>query len=191
MMRKSIFPTADRERSDYLTWLYDQSMPDGMHNGYSYYIMLKTLAETLFEAVDPRDVARNDDALEMRIEYLEKNGKMYLKDVLFIHPDKASVLEVLIAFAKRAAFEVCGSWSQEEAFVDMLRNAGLLYYDDDKFVAVSVIDDVKDMIGRIINREYGSDGSGGFFPLINPKRDQIEMPMWEQLQDYLYEHFDV
>lgn len=181
-------PNALGEKEQYVEWLYSQVMPDGMYNGYSYLQLLLHLNRAPFRVINPLDEARADEGRDLRSEYMVETHKRYLEGVLF--PSKeATFLEVLIALSSRMAFEVCDKMTHTDAFVEMLRNAGLMDYDDDSMVSLGAIKDLEKRIDDIIDRNYGVDGSGGLFPLISPMRNQQQLPLFEQMEDYLNENF--
>jgi len=42
----------------------------------------------------------------------------------------------------------------------------------------------------VILRRYSKTGKGGLFPLKHPKKDQTEVEIWYQMQQYVMENFD-
>lgn len=124
----------------------------------------------------PNDDNRIADALEVRAEWADENGA----DANFA---SASFLEVLIALSRRMAFmtdEDAEGWAWR-----FLVNLGL----DDKTDRLLSKDEreVDEILDACIWRTYKKDGRGGFFPLQRPHRDQREVEIWYQMQDYVGE----
>lgn len=90
-----------------------------------------------------------------------------------------SVLEMLIAFARRAEF-------QDETpthiwFWEFIRNLGLNDFDDNHFDPYAV----DDILQNFIWRTYEPTGLGGLFPIEDPMSDQREVEIWYQFCEYL------
>jgi hypothetical protein len=95
-----------------------------------------------------------------------------------------SVLEMLIALAQRAAFEDGGTI--RDWFWEMLSNAGIhMAETTDKNFDKNVASKVEFILKRVMDRRYGWNGYGGFFPLNHPKEDQRKVEIWYQLNAYL------
>lgn len=92
-----------------------------------------------------------------------------------------SMLEMLIALSRRLSFLAEGeprAW-----FWHLIDNLGIRISDRRRFPE----EQVEEVLNAVIYRTYNSDGSGGLFPLRNPKRDQRDTEVWSQLNAYLLE----
>jgi hypothetical protein len=90
------------------------------------------------------------------------------------------VLEMLIAFARRAEFE-----TEDQVYVwfwEFLRNLGLDECSDqkgfdDEYVSL-VLED-------LVWRTYSPNGNGGLFPIVDSHLDQRGIEIWYQFCEYL------
>lgn len=48
---------------------------------------------------------------------------------------------------------------------------------------------VSTVIGRWIDRAYKKNGEGGLFPLRRTRVDQRNVPIWDQMGEYLVENY--
>lgn len=131
---------------------------------------------TPFEWLIANDDNRLEDGLELRIEFgLDLQKFAYIP---------CSVLEVLVALARRLAFET----GEEDAewFWRMIANLGLGHMSDEEFPeggeAVTAM-----ALQRFIERRYDRDGHGGIFPLRESNIDQRKVEIWYQMSAYLLE----
>lgn len=166
----------------YFNWLYAKvaSVPNPTPS-LTFEVLLRTLHNTEFAWLLPGDDNRAEDGKELRREFL------VLADI----PDNVewrtqipcSVLEMLIAFAKRAEMQT--ETSAREWFWVMLRNLSLDGVNDASGVEP---EEIQEVVHHFLWREYRRDGDGGLFPLNVPKRDQTELEIWYQFCDYLADH---
>jgi len=173
--------------ASYYNWLVNKI--GGERLGYSSY---SKLLHFLFREPftwDLRiriDESREEDGYELRYRYFDETGKRI--DVS--RHDNCSVLEMMIALSIRADRDIMwipGEDHPERLFWEMLRNAGLLDFDDRYFnesVVYSVID-------NILKRNYRPNGQGGFFPVRKVYKDMRTLPIWEQMNQYLNETYFV
>lgn len=162
----------------YFSWLYSQIELAGDR---SYSNLLEQFFLTQFEWFVPNDDNRAKDGIDLRKRFIfeRSNGK----------PDKdwmaqgCSFLEMLIALSTRLSFNM--DVSQQNAFWHMVRNLGFdeTYSDDYVFNE----EDVDRVLQRVIWRSYQPDGSGGIFPLCEPKHDQREIELIYQMYSYALE----
>jgi hypothetical protein len=142
-----------------------------------YWNLLRKLHRTEFVWVMSGDDNRAEDGKELRKEFI-------LQAELPDDPDwriliGCSVLEMLIAFARRAEFQdetPTPTW-----FWEFVANLGLDKQTDrdfDEEYVEMVLDD-------FIWRTYNPDGNGGLFPIKNPSADQREIEVWYQFCEYL------
>jgi hypothetical protein len=166
----------------YFRWLYSQvGNPKLKNPSRTYWALLRQLYTKEFIWLIPNDDNRLEDGLDLRYEFVEKEG---LHDV-----DQhwmgmgCSMLEMLIALSRRLSFEDDGP--AEDWFWQLLENIGLRYCNDKSDFLPQDVDDILD---EVIWRTYNPDGSGGLFPLMNANEDQREVELWYQLSAYLLEH---
>lgn len=143
----------------------------------SYEVLLKTLHNTEFIWIESGDDNRADDGRELRREYILR---MEMPD----HPSwrrlPCSVLEMLIAFSRRAADN--SEMSPKDWFWEMLRNLNLGECNDASGIEP---EEIVNVLEHFMFRNYTRDGDGGLFPLIRPHRDQTKAQIWHQFCDYL------
>lgn len=160
----------------YFKWLYEQvadSFP-------SYWKLLKLLYTKEFVWFVPNDDNRIEDGRDLRYEFVDQFKNE--------NPDQGwmrlgcSFLELLIGLSRRFSFECEGE--PREWFWHILKNINLHDYDDDKTLPIQDIDDILD---RVIWRTYKHNGVGGLFPLVEPCQDQREIELWYQLSAYILE----
>lgn len=169
--------------NEYFEWLYRKIGSVVNRNPQrSYWQLARQLYEKPFVWSVYNDDNRAEDGkclrdhfvLECEIQHLDEN---------WIQMD-CSVLEMLIAFSDRAAFEsssILGDW-----FWHFMSNLGLNQYTDavyDEEVALE-IDAALDLF---MSRRYRRNGAGGLFPLQNAHRDQRKIELWSQLAEYQQE----
>jgi hypothetical protein len=138
--------------------------------------LLKTLHSTEFVWVIPGDRHRAEDGMELRSHYLRESGMQEDSGV----DHGCSVLEMLVAFSKRAWFQT--DTPASEWFWEFLDNLDLSGMTDDVRTDPNRIDDI---LERFVWRTYKYGGRGGILPLRNPHRDQRKLEIWAQFFDYL------
>ena len=167
----------------YLEWLYDQVAAAGNPNpDRSYWTLVRHLYVRQFTWSVPNDDNRAEDGRYLRHEFLDVTGYI-LDDVGQMWFDlECSMLEMLIALSRRAAFQSgkeSGDW-----FWHFMDNLGLRYMTDKNF-GLAEEREVEEVLDRVINRTYSADGNGGLFPLHRPQEDQREVELWYQMMLYL------
>jgi len=161
-------------KEEYFLWL---CAIVGFHDEYEE--VLRLLYEEDFYCSIPNDDNRAADGLELRIIFGDDRRSPPHID------DTVSVLEILIALAKRYAFitqdERNGSpYDLEGAFWTFVNNLQLdprLSNRQNQF-----------RIRRFLNREYNPNGTGGgLFPLTHTNVDQRTLEIWYQMMAYIRE----
>ena len=106
-----------------------------------------------------------------------------------------TVMEVLIAISMRIE-EYIGYESASETLWELLENLGLDKFRDkksehpdtpDTFLTLFDSKNVRKILDIWMQRKYDKNGKGGIFPLKNTKRDQKQVEMWSQLNEYYHE----
>lgn len=169
------------EYYDYLLDIIDFRLPEHRKFGK----LLEFLFSTKFIWIHPMDENRLNDGLYLRREFLFDFGLDVNRD---LWDDPGNVLEVLTAFSKRVEIEITGEPGNDNLgrwFWEMLENLGVLYSDyefDSRIVGQKV--------EKWLCRKFGENGKGGILPLRKTTRDQRDVEMWYQMQEYLNENWN-
>jgi len=171
--------------SEYFEWLAEK-VHAKEHDSMQ---LVKTLFETAFIVIVPNDENRSDDGLDLREDWLDVCG-------LSVDPlmgKSANLLEVLIALSIHFDDLMPAPVTHTEAkhrpskwFWEMLKNADVHEFTDD-YWNVKYANELRYMLDAIMKRLYDYNGIGGFFPLRNPKKDQRDVELWYQMNDYIME----
>ena len=166
----------------YFAWLTDKVMPSCPTHRKRYRKLLKCLYDKEFYWMIPMDENRYFDALELREDFLD--------DFIDIRPvtieeseenfgRSCNVLEMLVALARRAVYDVVGDDScgnEGDWFWRMIWNLHLYSLDDQNFdreMAEKILD-------IFLSRKYAPDGEGNIFR-IPDRTDMQEIEIWCQL----------
>ena len=165
----------------YFNWLYSKvASTDNPTPSLTFYTLFRDLHTTEFVFLVSGDDNRAQDGLDIRKEFLRES---FLKQDPAWSSVGCSVLEMLIAFSRRAAFET--DRTEREWFWTFLENLHLSELSD---ATTGISNRVRDILDVFVWRTYRRNGRGGMFPLRNPKQDQRELQLWYQLNDYLVEN---
>ncbi len=145
----------------------------------SYDTLFRTLHNTEFIYILPRDDNRAEDGKELRREFLIAGG--FPDHLEWRTQVPCSVFEMLIAFSRRAELNSIDT-SAKDWFWEFLDNLGLREVND---AARVHIEEIQDTLEHFMWRNYTPDGDGGLFPLRNPESDQTKREIWDQFCDYL------
>lgn len=161
----------------YLEWLYAQVYTEGN----SYWGLMHLLYEKEFVWIIANDDNRIADGLDLRVEFMHSMGNPLEHDLRMGRG--CSALEVLIGLSRRLSFLAEGDpahWAWR-----LLENLGLREMLDP--LSVEDKEQVDHILETLIWRNYGADGSGGFFPLAWPEADQRRIELWYQMNAYVEE----
>jgi hypothetical protein len=162
----------------YFNWLYTKvASVDVPTPSLTYWTLLRDLHATEFPWLVSGDDNRCLDGVELRREFNREVLIDYDPPWMMMG---CSVLEMLIAFSRRAEFTT--DISAREWFWIFLDNLGLKEQND---AQQNISEYVAVVLDRFIWRTYRPDGSGGMFPLRYPERDQREVEIWYQFCEYL------
>lgn len=167
----------------YFDWLYSQiGLLRNSNPARSYWLLAEQFHNKRFEWAIPNDDNRTEEGKLLRNEFL--NDFEAECEYVWIDQD-CSVLEMMIALSRRIEFE-----SAQDAFYwfwKMVENLKLREYTDDTYddEVAMVVDKA---ITAVIDRQYRKNGSGGLFPLKNPRADQRDVEIWYQMSLYLLEN---
>lgn len=162
----------------YFNWLRAKVV-DLETPSYLYLELLRLLYRTEFVWTLIGDKNRADDGIELREAFLRETR--YINDFYWFE-SPCSVLEVFIAFAKRACFET--DMPVKDWFWIFITNLGLDRY---KEVSNSDTRTINRILETFIFRVYDDSGYGGLFPLQEPDEDQTKLELWFQFNRYIYD----
>ena len=166
----------------YFNWLYAKVVRiEGVSTpSNNYYHLFQTLHSTEFVWLLSGDDNRAADGLDLRQEFL----KQAKPDISAPWMDAAcSVLEMLVAFSRRTAFETEPT-ARDWVWI-FLQNLGLSEITDATLGAGPYTDDILD---RFIWRTYEANGYGGMFPLTDPHHDQRKLEIYAQFCEWIIEN---
>lgn len=169
-------------REAYLQWLCARVDAGGDLPEDSYMMLMRELHKRIFVSAVPNDDNRASDGLGLRELYGWGDAS------------PCSVLEMLVALADRMAYQMAdyetyGDLTSVQYFWCLIRNLGLEGYTDAEMLEPWASAKVHGIIDRLLDRTYASDGTGGLFPLEEPKEDQRKVEIWYQMQAYLMEKY--
>jgi len=142
-----------------------------------YLKLLRKLHTTEFVWLLSGDDNRAEDGKELRTEFLIEGD--IPDDPEWRLVVGCSVLEMLIAFARRAEYQT--SDQTRVWFWEFIKNLSLERFDDRAFNPHQV----DDILEQFVWRTYNPNGLGGLFPIVRPSTDQREVEVWYQFCEYL------
>jgi len=160
----------------YFNWLGAKVVRESQYSSYDWEIA-HILHSTEFVWVVDGDANRAMDGLELRDEFSVETNIPCPNSWKRLG---CSVLELMVGLARRAAFQT--DWmSTVDWFWLFVRNLNINTGSRQLHP-----DEVIDILHVFMWRMYLPDGTeGGMFPLRDPTRDQREIELWYQLNDYL------
>ena len=165
----------------YFQWLYEQvADPEDENEDLTYWEVLKILYSTDFVFVIRMDENRAEDGKALRRKFIAERGLSGVSDHWV--EIGCSVLELMLGLSERLSF--LADRETHYWFWELMNNLGLRGYSDRHEIPT---EDVEEILTRVMFRQYGPDGRGGFFPLRHPERDQRGLELWTQLGDYVRE----
>ena len=158
----------------------------------TYFMLAMKLHHMKFKPILPNDDNRGQDGFALRSRFSLISSAF--NDYSSIDEPEVSMLEFFIALADRIDRDIMYGPSKEldrckEWFWVMMYNCGFNEFTDNKWNA-ETDKFVDDKITSIVKRTYNYDGSGGIFPLKNPKDDQRNVEIWYQMQSFFCENYD-
>lgn len=142
----------------------------------TYWKLLKELHCTEFVWVLSGDDNRLQDGLELRVEFLLDAD---IPDDPLWRSFGCSVLEMMIAFARRAEFQT--EIRAYEWFWEFIENLNLIGHDDANIDTAIV----QVILETFIWRTYDRAGNGSMFPLQRITTNQRNTEIWYQFFEYL------
>jgi hypothetical protein len=168
---------------EYFNWLYTKV---GWRENYTpstkYQSLLYLLHCTEFTWRLSGDDNRAEDGEDLRREFLREVSSRPGYDEWAYLP--CSVLEMLIAFARRAEFQT--TYSLREWFWIFIENLGLSDISDANYKEKAEL--IGPILEAFIWRTYDEHGNGGLFPIKGSEHDQRKIEIWYQFCEYLIEN---
>lgn len=159
----------------YFEYLVAQIHVGRRYRDKSYSGLFGALHRTEFVWLIPNDDNRVEDARDIRREFWGE-GRMFPRTGV-------SILEVLVALARRIEFQAGGN--QEQWAWTLIQNLGLhRCYDP---LSEEQLRKIDESLSALVRRQYKPNGQGGFFPLKHPEEDQTKVELWYQMQAYINE----
>jgi hypothetical protein len=172
----------------YFQYLYAQVGSTKNKNlAQTYWKLCRLLHDKEFtwdEQTMENDGNRAQDGKDLRNGFRDANGLKETRDYLAWVQQPCSVFEMMIALAFGMAWE--SEHDLQYWFWEMVKNIGLLECTDANPPEPIIVDHV---LNQVLNRDYGENGHGGFFPLkVNAKQeDQRHVELWYQANAYILE----
>ena len=169
---------------EYFVWLYAQVGIAKLKNpARTHWSLCRQLYKKEFVWLVPNDDNRVADGKDLREEFVREFD---LEPS--IHPTWSgmgcSMLEMLIALSRHLSFLT--DVDPREWFWEVLENMGIgIAHTSDKLYNEKIEKEVDEILDIVIWRTYAPDGSGGMFPIVDPKEDQRDVEIWYQLSAYL------
>lgn len=165
----------------YFNWLYSKvASVDLPTPSLTYYTLIRDLHSTEFVWTIVGDDNRLQDGLDIRREFLNQ-ARLEQEPAWLNIP--CSVLEMLIAFSRRAEFQT--GIESREWFWMFLHNLALEDLNDAQSDITEFVTEVMD---QFLWRTYSENGHGGLFPLHTSMNDQRKVELWYQFCEYLVDH---
>lgn len=169
---------------EYLEWMYCLVCNDG-YSSKVYQRLFHLLNKIEFVYFIPMDSNRAEDGVDLRYRFGYECcvGDGLIKRYLDNRP--CSVLEMMVALAIRCEENIMsdpeigsrtGKW-----FWKMIKNMDLDDMDDEHFNSTKV----RNVIRKMLNRQYKPDGKGGLFTVKDAPYDLREVEIWYQMCWYL------
>lgn len=143
----------------------------------TYDTLLRTLHNTEFVWLLSGDDNRAEDGVELRLEFILEADVV---DDPAWRNIGCSLLEMLIAFSRRASFMT--DIKSRDWFWHFMENLGLDQYND---ASNASPEEIGEVLYQVVWRQYNYDGRGGIFPLTGTVHDQTKVEIWYQFCEYL------
>jgi len=174
----------------YRNWIIQE-----MH-GERYAILFDIMHDTKFKwsRKVPRDSDRETDGRYLRLRFASGSKSDIWESWLDVSWP-CSFLEFLVAMAYTIDDKIMYDPERPDQasrwFWEMLSNAGLDRYDDDRMLREGILGwgYATEIIDKIMCRRYEYNGNGGLFPLKFPEMDQRNVEIWYQANAYFIENY--
>lgn len=171
----------------YFEWLYSQVASVKNQNiSRTYDRLFEIFFTKEFIWSHPRDANFAQYGIDLRADFLREMPFSADDDPGFMH-EACSVFELLIALAKKLAFDDIEERDLAYWFWEMIENLGLKAFNDAKFRSGRDEAYIHGVLDKVLNREYDSKGNGGLFPLRQARKNQRKEDLLYQAEAYLAE----
>lgn len=171
----------------YLGYLTDRfEIPD------TYTMLCCSLLKKPFVPVIKDDYNRVEDALTLRIDFVECYSDIY-DDIVPIdeygnfEEEDVSCLEMLLYLALRLEEDLMYDYKEGdrtiEWFFEFITNLNLDDITNENYSEKSCYY-ISEILDRWMNREYNDNGENGNIIITNRNCDMRNMPIWNQLQEF-------
>lgn len=166
----------------YFNWLYAKvvQIRGTKTPSNSYLTLMRDLHSTEFVWLLSGDDNRAADGLDLRKEFIQQAYLDFDPPWMNI---PCSVLEMFIAFSRRAEFDT--DIGSREWFWIFLQNLGLSDLTD---ATRGVTELVNEVLYTFVWRLYDRKGNGGMFPLSKSKNDQRKIEVYYQFCEWVTEN---
>jgi hypothetical protein len=169
--------TKEQVNRQYFDWMYDILC---WNKHKSYWFLLDTLNSIEFTYDIPMDGNRAEDGISLRYAFGSECGIEDPVIAAYLDIRPCSVLEMMAALAIRYEEHIMHDDEYGDRtylwFWTMIGNLGLSSMSDDHFNPLIT----KEIISRMLNREYEPDGTGGLFKIPGCPTDLRTIEIWYQ-----------
>jgi hypothetical protein len=171
----------------YFEWLYSQvASVENKNLSRTYDKLFGIFFSKEFIWSHPRDANFAQYGIELRREFLrEMPPSIARQDPGFIN-EPCDVLELFIALARKLSFDDLDEREPSYWYWEMVSNLGLKDFNDAKLRSKDEAY-IHGVLDTFMNREYGSNGEGGLFPLRSNRKNQRREELLYQAEAYLAE----
>lgn len=165
----------------YFNWLYDTVCKDRFAETNSFRKLLSYLHSMEFTWVIPNDSNRAYDGVDLRYQFALQSD---IPNAEARITGPCSVLEMIIALASSEEQLMHNPKIGDRTahwFWRMIVNLGLGGMTDSRFDRY----EVKNVVNRLLDRDYEADGTGGLFTIKNCQYDLRDMEIWSQACYYM------
>lgn len=163
---------------EYFEWLVSQI--NVTRTNRTYEGVFRWMYHREFVWLVPNDDNRIGDAIDLRKEFWGESHAML--DV------GASILEVLVALSRRAAWVISDIEAPDWAWI-FVKNLRLDRYSDP--LTSRKDRRIEEILEAFVWRNYAPNGDGGLFPLKETELDQRKVELWYQMHAYINEKIPI
>lgn len=170
----------------YLDWLCERVESHKAHVRCEREL-LEVLYGKDFHPLIPNDDNREADGIALRECFGLETDRVGIEDRMGW---PCTLLEMLIALAERMDYilnDLSRSNRTAKWFWLIVGNLKLEEYCPEDQNADDIMRRNNRKLRKFLNRKYDYDGNGGLFPLDNPDKDQRNVELWYQMQEYVME----
>ena len=158
---------------------------------YEYDKLLRHLHGIEFYSLVPNDDNRGVDGEQLRTIFIDEVGP---QGSTSLPTGPCTVLEMLIGVSYRLEFELLGGRFERPAsdwFWVLIDNLELEWCDTVLYSRLDSVREVDERVKNLLERNYGTDGHGGLFPLKRATKDQRRIEIWYQMSSWLLENYPI